>query len=202
MGFAGCHVSRGAGNAERHHGGYRRVHRGLLRLRPSVWSHHPSCPCHQQVSGNWWRVLCDRLLERVSDDFWLIDRGIFTEGVCCIIAGLLGTGNGSTSSSPNIGVLGITKVTKATLTWARLSCFLKTSGSWQEVTDQSFSTSFPMYLQFFMFYISETTRHTSTTQSRLDLCKLFQAPSSTFKPNIWVAVNKDVKQPLSVWGDE
>uniref|UniRef100_G1RD37 Solute carrier family 23 member 1 n=1 Tax=Nomascus leucogenys TaxID=61853 RepID=G1RD37_NOMLE len=29
---------------------------------------------------------------------------------CCIIAGLLGTGNGSTSSSPNIGVLGITKV--------------------------------------------------------------------------------------------
>ncbi|GLD65565.1 solute carrier family 23 member 1 isoform X1 [Lates japonicus] len=37
-------------------------------------------------------------------------RGIFTEGVCCIIAGLLGTGNGSTSSSPNIGVLGITKV--------------------------------------------------------------------------------------------
>lgn len=37
-------------------------------------------------------------------------RGIFTEGLCCIIAGLLGTGNGSTSSSPNIGVLGITKV--------------------------------------------------------------------------------------------
>ncbi|KAI4789272.1 hypothetical protein KUCAC02_035350, partial [Chaenocephalus aceratus] len=38
-----------------------------------------------------------------------INRGIFTEGVCCVIAGLLGTGNGSTSSSPNIGVLGITK---------------------------------------------------------------------------------------------
>jgi hypothetical protein len=37
-------------------------------------------------------------------------RGIFIEGICCIIAGLLGTGNGSTSSSPNIGVLGITKV--------------------------------------------------------------------------------------------
>ncbi|KFO70454.1 Solute carrier family 23 member 1, partial [Cuculus canorus] len=36
--------------------------------------------------------------------------GIFTEGISCIIAGLLGTGNGSTSSSPNIGVLGITKV--------------------------------------------------------------------------------------------
>ncbi|XP_076206329.1 solute carrier family 23 member 1 isoform X5 [Aptenodytes patagonicus] len=36
--------------------------------------------------------------------------GIFIEGISCIIAGLLGTGNGSTSSSPNIGVLGITKV--------------------------------------------------------------------------------------------
>ncbi|KGL85379.1 Solute carrier family 23 member 1, partial [Tinamus guttatus] len=43
---------------------------------------------------------------------WLdpFSRGIFTEGISCIIAGLLGTGNGSTSSSPNIGVLGITKV--------------------------------------------------------------------------------------------
>lgn len=40
----------------------------------------------------------------------LLPRGIFTEGISCIIAGLLGTGNGSTSSSPNIGVLGITKV--------------------------------------------------------------------------------------------
>ncbi|XP_031980906.1 solute carrier family 23 member 1 isoform X3 [Corvus moneduloides] len=40
----------------------------------------------------------------------LFPRGIFTEGISCIIAGLLGTGNGSTSSSPNIGVLGITKV--------------------------------------------------------------------------------------------
>lgn len=39
-----------------------------------------------------------------------LPRGIFIEGISCIIAGLLGTGNGSTSSSPNIGVLGITKV--------------------------------------------------------------------------------------------
>lgn len=51
----------------------------------------------------------NRLLMNVYDCF-VIFRGIFTEGVCCIIAGLLGTGNGSTSSSPNIGVLGITKV--------------------------------------------------------------------------------------------
>ena len=33
------------------------------------------------------------------------------EGLSCVLDGLMGTGNGSTSSSPNIGVLGITKVT-------------------------------------------------------------------------------------------
>ena len=32
------------------------------------------------------------------------------EGMSCVLDGLFGTGNGSTSSSPNIGVLGITKV--------------------------------------------------------------------------------------------
>uniref|UniRef100_A0A3Q3X3K6 Uncharacterized protein n=1 Tax=Mola mola TaxID=94237 RepID=A0A3Q3X3K6_MOLML len=53
---------------------------------------------------------CARLAGATPPPVHAINRGIFTEGVCCIIAGLLGTGNGSTSSSPNIGVLGITKV--------------------------------------------------------------------------------------------
>lgn len=53
-------------------------------------------------------------------------RGIFTEGVCCIIAGLLGTGNGSTSSSPNIGVLGITKVIETISSLAEFDCLLDT----------------------------------------------------------------------------
>ncbi|XP_023559128.1 solute carrier family 23 member 1 isoform X3 [Octodon degus] len=53
---------------------------------------------------------CARLAGAPSPPVHAINRGIFIEGVCCIIAGLLGTGNGSTSSSPNIGVLGITKV--------------------------------------------------------------------------------------------
>lgn len=39
-----------------------------------------------------------------------IYRGIFIEGLSCVLDGVFGTGNGSTSSSPNIGVLGITKV--------------------------------------------------------------------------------------------
>ncbi|KTF92764.1 hypothetical protein cypCar_00020764 [Cyprinus carpio] len=59
---------------------------------------------------------CARLSGAPPPPVHAINRGIFTEGVCCIIAGLLGTGNGSTSSSPNIGVLGITKV----------SCFVST----------------------------------------------------------------------------
>lgn len=39
-----------------------------------------------------------------------INRGIGTEGIGCMIAGLWGTGNGTTSYSGNIGILGITKV--------------------------------------------------------------------------------------------
>jgi nucleobase transporter 1/2 len=39
-----------------------------------------------------------------------VNRGIGTEGVGCIIAGLLGTGNGTTSYSENIGAIGITRV--------------------------------------------------------------------------------------------
>ncbi|KAG7516755.1 solute carrier family 23 member 1 [Solea senegalensis] len=53
---------------------------------------------------------CARLSGATPPPVHAINRGIFIEGSCCIIAGLLGTGNGSTSSSPNIGVLGITKV--------------------------------------------------------------------------------------------
>ncbi|KAJ7997308.1 hypothetical protein DPEC_G00227620 [Dallia pectoralis] len=53
---------------------------------------------------------CARLSGAPPPPIHAINRGIFIEGLCCIIAGLLGTGNGSTSSSPNIGVLGITKV--------------------------------------------------------------------------------------------
>ncbi|KAK1159443.1 solute carrier family 23 member 1 [Acipenser oxyrinchus oxyrinchus] len=53
---------------------------------------------------------CARLAGAPPPPIHAINRGIFTEGISCIIAGLMGTGNGSTSSSPNIGVLGITKV--------------------------------------------------------------------------------------------
>ncbi|OCT88298.1 hypothetical protein XELAEV_18016932mg [Xenopus laevis] len=53
---------------------------------------------------------CARLSGAPPPPVHAINRGIFIEGICCIIAGLLGTGNGSTSSSPNIGVLGITKI--------------------------------------------------------------------------------------------
>ncbi|XP_069810350.1 solute carrier family 23 member 1 [Dendropsophus ebraccatus] len=53
---------------------------------------------------------CARLSGAPPPPVHAINRGICIEGFSCVIAGLLGTGNGSTSSSPNIGVLGITKV--------------------------------------------------------------------------------------------
>ena len=46
-----------------------------------------------------------------------INRGIGTEGVGCIIAGLWGTGNGTTSYSENIGAIGVTKVSYVLSQW-------------------------------------------------------------------------------------
>jgi nucleobase transporter 1/2 len=40
----------------------------------------------------------------------VINRGIGMEGVGCLIAGLFGTGNGTTSYSENIGAIGLTRV--------------------------------------------------------------------------------------------
>uniref|UniRef100_A0A674PQ06 Solute carrier family 23 member 2 n=1 Tax=Takifugu rubripes TaxID=31033 RepID=A0A674PQ06_TAKRU len=53
---------------------------------------------------------CARLSCAPPPPIHAINRGIFVEGLSCVLDGLFGTGNGSTSSSPNIGVLGITKV--------------------------------------------------------------------------------------------
>ncbi len=40
----------------------------------------------------------------------MISRGIGTEGVGCLVAGVFGTGNGTTSYSENIGAIGLTRV--------------------------------------------------------------------------------------------
>ena len=39
-----------------------------------------------------------------------INRGIGIEGIGCLLAGAIGTGNGTTSFSENIGAIGITRV--------------------------------------------------------------------------------------------
>ncbi|RUS74744.1 hypothetical protein EGW08_017495, partial [Elysia chlorotica] len=39
-----------------------------------------------------------------------VNRGIAFEGIGCLIAGIIGTGNGTTSYSENVGAIGITKV--------------------------------------------------------------------------------------------
>ena len=53
---------------------------------------------------------CARLSGAPPPPMHAINRGIGTEGIGCIIAGLLGTGNGTTSYSENIGAIGITRV--------------------------------------------------------------------------------------------
>ncbi|KAI0218510.1 Solute carrier family 23 member 2 [Lamellibrachia satsuma] len=53
---------------------------------------------------------CARICGAPPPPVHAINRGIFTEGIGCLIAGLFGTGVGSTSYSENIGAIGLTKV--------------------------------------------------------------------------------------------
>ena len=53
---------------------------------------------------------CARLAGAPPPPTHAINRGIGTEGLGCIIAGVFGTGNGTTSYSENIGAIGVTKV--------------------------------------------------------------------------------------------
>jgi len=53
---------------------------------------------------------CARLSGAPKPDQKTINRGITFEGIGCLIAGLFGTGNGTTSYSENIGAIGLTRV--------------------------------------------------------------------------------------------
>ena len=53
---------------------------------------------------------CARLAGAPPPDEKTINRGIAFEGIGCLIAGIIGTGNGTTSYSENIGAIGLTRV--------------------------------------------------------------------------------------------
>ncbi len=53
---------------------------------------------------------CARLAGEPNPSARLINRGITFEGIGCFIAGIFGTGNGTTSYSENIGAIGLTRV--------------------------------------------------------------------------------------------
>jgi len=53
---------------------------------------------------------CARLAGAPLPDRRVVDRGIGMEGVGCLLAGVFGTGNGTTSYSENIGAIGLTRV--------------------------------------------------------------------------------------------
>ena len=53
---------------------------------------------------------CARLAGAPTPDEKTINRGITFEGIGCLIAGIIGTGNGTTSYSENIGAIGLTRV--------------------------------------------------------------------------------------------
>lgn len=53
---------------------------------------------------------CARLAGAPPPPTHALNRGIFIEGIACVLTGAWGSGNGTTSFSENIGVIGITKV--------------------------------------------------------------------------------------------
>ena len=53
---------------------------------------------------------CSRLAGAPVPTAAVVNRGIGTEGVGCLVAGIFGTGNGTTSYSENIGAIGLTRV--------------------------------------------------------------------------------------------
>lgn len=53
---------------------------------------------------------CARLAGAPLPNAKTVDRGIGMEGIGCLIAGIFGTGNGTTSYSENIGAIGLTRV--------------------------------------------------------------------------------------------
>lgn len=55
---------------------------------------------------------CARLAGARPPPVHAMNRGIAIEGLGCILAGLWGSGNGTTSYSENIGAIGVTKVRK------------------------------------------------------------------------------------------
>ena len=55
---------------------------------------------------------CARLAGARPPPVHAMNRGIAIEGLGCILAGLWGSGNGTTSYSENIGAIGVTKVKK------------------------------------------------------------------------------------------
>lgn len=53
---------------------------------------------------------CARLSGAPVPDARTVNRGIGMEGIGCLVAGIFGTGNGTTSYSENIGAIGLTRV--------------------------------------------------------------------------------------------
>lgn len=58
--------------------------------------------------GNY--ISCARMSGAPFPPSHAINRGIAIEGLSCILAGLWGSGNGTTSYSENIAAIGVTKV--------------------------------------------------------------------------------------------
>ena len=102
---------------------------------------------------------CARLSGAPPPPVHAINRGIGTEGVACVLAGLMGTGNGTTSYSENIGAIGITKVgSRRVVQYGNLiicvlqgKSFTKSSGYLESWWSKEFSNINTSYHYIFTF---------------------------------------------------
>ncbi|CAM1309545.1 SLC23A2 (predicted) [Pycnogonum litorale] len=64
---------------------------------------------------------CAKLSNAPPPPVHAINRGIFVEGIGCVLAGFWGSGTGTTSFSENIGAIGVTKVaSRRVIQWAAI----------------------------------------------------------------------------------
>jgi len=66
--------------------------------------------CREEIKFSRTAVAC--LLVKCVQKTNCVALGILVEGTGCILAGLWGTGSGTTSYSENVGAIGITKVNR------------------------------------------------------------------------------------------
>ncbi|XP_045176439.2 solute carrier family 23 member 1-like [Mercenaria mercenaria] len=142
---------------------------------------------------------CARLSGAPPPPTHAINRGIGIEGIGCLLAGAIGTGNGTTSYSHNIGVIGLTKVGSRRVVQVGgvimilLGCLGKIGGLFSTIPDPVIGGMFMITFGMITSVGLSNLQYVDLNSSR----NLFILGVSLFfgfsMPN-WMSANRDVIQ--------